>query len=200
MKKGTLEKVFAFYDSPARVKTHVIPAMLEFFNVSNREYLEKINIQDDEMPYFRNWFLFDYRLSDGMSILEDYLERNKKNISSEERCVYKSLAQNIYGFFKIEAVDLDKSITVENLASHAKYTVCEKIFTHQATKGLMTINRIGWVIDHWEFVGNNSFGFLPCPEIKSLLRMLDSRPMILTPQLVNEVFVAKRHYTPPCPE
>ena len=77
----------------------------EEYNIAVTEFFESDNLPDEfyndsqVKGMFTEWFVFDYKMINGRSVIENYLKENFDNLSKREILVYKDLLDSEYGFF-----------------------------------------------------------------------------------------------------
>ncbi len=159
MEKGTIPKIFDYYFGKAQFKEEVIRALREFFNKSDFKVGDELKITEEDQAMFNEWFVFDFKLSNGKTPLEDFYEKNLYNLNMLRLQVYKDLQDNQFGLYKVRDIRLGEGLTLENLQTSKVYRVREFSATFGLKEGQVFSARVGRVGDHYELVGGDpSFG------------------------------------------
>ncbi len=158
--KGSIAKIYKYYFTKPQFKDEIIRAFREFFNRPNLFSGGKLELKDEkDEEMFNEWFIFDFRLSNGNTPLEDFYERNPYNFNIIQLQAYKDLQDNHYGLYKTKEVRLGEGLALENLQTGRIYQVREFSATFGLKEGQVISGRVGKVGDHYELVGSNpSFG------------------------------------------
>lgn len=130
----------------------MMQAGFKFFKL--KPEMEINNIQNGIL---NEWLLFDFKLKNGKTLLEDFYQRHQREFSDEELKLYGDLiATNYFALFEAKAVRWDDGLTIYDLRSGLIYNVKEKSATHSLKPGNIFYGRVARVGDHWELVGADS--------------------------------------------
>ncbi|MDP2736835.1 MAG: hypothetical protein Q8O59_03625 [bacterium] len=132
-------------------------ASRDFFNIGKDTAV--FAVDEAAEPYFNEWLIFDFKLANGKTLLENFYERNPYNLSPIDRQTYKDLMANEYGAFEVLAVDQGLGLELLSLQTAKKYYVHEFSATFQLKPGMVFFNRVAKVGDHYELVGSDSIRF-----------------------------------------
>ncbi|MDA3839501.1 MAG: hypothetical protein PF572_00275 [Patescibacteria group bacterium] len=157
MQEGTISRVMHYYLEKEVFNTEIERAKKEFFSVSENGSI--LTIKEDYEPFFLEWLVFDFKLTNGDGLFEDYYLRNPKKLPLYEMQIYKNLQNNIYGLLEVKSVDIGKGLEILILHTGKKYYIEEHNATFQLVKGNIFFGRIADVGGHWELVGSDSFMF-----------------------------------------
>lgn len=157
MKPGAIKKIFNYYYNNPRYQGEIEKAVRDFFNIGEKAAIFAVDGQAE--PYFNEWLIFDFKLANGKTLLEDFYERNPYNLSLIDRQAYKDLMSNEYGAFEVLAVDPGQGLELLSLQSAKKYYVHEFSATFQLKPGMVFFNRVAKTGDHYELVGSDSISF-----------------------------------------
>ncbi len=153
MKKGLFSKILDFYgENFAEVFEE---ARLEFYG--GWEMLEKFYNDKQVAVMFLEWFVFDYKMANGRSPLENYLKEKFDNLSEEEILAGNDLLDNEYGFFLVSNVEPGRGIVLQSLNTGRRYGVKEKRGSKNVVENQIMVARVGKVDNHWEIVGGSGF-------------------------------------------
>ncbi|MCD6528463.1 hypothetical protein J7K44_02395 [bacterium] len=188
MKKGTISKIFDYYFTKPQFKKEIIRALREFFNKPNFKPGDKLEISERDIEMFNEWFIFDFKLTNEKTPLEDFYERNPYNLKPASLKVYKTLQDNHFGFYKVKEVRLGKWLTLENLQTRRVYKVKEFTATFYLEKGEIFSGRVGKVIDHYELVGANASLF-PIGANVELEEIFRKEKIKLNPKILRDIFL-----------
>lgn len=184
MEVGAIEKVFNYYFSP-RFDDELKQALRQFFNQKDLERIGKAGGpkgRDEEI--FNEWFLFDFKLTNGRTPLENFYETNPYNLKMVRQQVYKDLQENDFGLYEVKEVRLGEGLTLENLQTGRIYQVREYAATFGLKRGQIFSARVGKVGDHYELVGSNSC-FGPVKLNKTLKKSFQEMKEKLNPKILH---------------
>lgn len=130
--------------------------IMKFFDVKNKNELYNLKVDEQTEGWLNEWLWFDFRYSNGMTMLEDFVATDPLNLSEAELGEYKELlAENVYGFFEIMRVDLNQGLRLKNISTGKEYEIKERAATRGAEVGSIITGRIGKINGHYELVGAN---------------------------------------------
>ena len=155
MQKGFISKILEFHYE--NFPENYARAIVEFFESDNipDEFYKDSQVEG----MFTEWFVFDYKMINGRSVMENYLKENFDDLSKEEVLVYKDLLDSEYGFFVVKDVKKGKGLTLESVNNGKIYKVKEKNGSKIIEKKEMITTRVGKVGNHWELVGSDGLRF-----------------------------------------
>ncbi|TSC62875.1 MAG: hypothetical protein G01um101448_514 [Parcubacteria group bacterium Gr01-1014_48] len=159
LKKGTLPQVINYYFTSPEFRREFTRAIEIFFDqkVVPGGTLEMCKGDDAR---FEEWFVFDFRLRNGQTILQDFYDRNPLHLEGEWREIYRHLQKNEFGFFDVLHVVSGTSVELKSIKSGMQYTASEHTATFSIEEGSTVACRVGWAGTHYEIVG----GFVEtCP-------------------------------------
>ncbi len=172
MQKDFISRLLSYYRNSPKFDDEISRALKEFFSEGLKDVF-------DEMlePYFNEWLIFDFKLKNGMTLLEDYYDRNPHKLPMYQLQVCKNLQNNIYGMFEVKQVDVGEGMELLLLSTGEKYYVNEYLGTFDLKKGNVFFNRISKVGDYYEMVGANSFMFdiKLTPSFRKILKSSDEK-------------------------
>ena len=191
MEKGTIQKMLDYYFTKPQFREEILRAMREFFNRPDLAPGGKLELKEEDEGGFNEWFIFDFKLSNGRSPLEDFYENNPCNLKMDKLQAYKDLRDSHYGFYRVLNVKKGKGLTLENLQTGKIYEVKEYAATFELEEEKVFIGRVGKVGEHYEIVGSNPtlFPFKVAPSAKEMFRKWKDG---LNPKIVRDVFLSKR--------
>jgi len=155
--------ILNYYFSNPKFHPDILGALREFFDLSPSAPINEIKIRDEvESGLFNEWFVYDFKLSNGRTPLEDFYLTNPDNLNDARLEVYKQLQDNCYGFYKIKEVRLGEGLLLENIQTGKVYWVKEYQLTFCVTAGQVFPGRVAKVGEHYELVSTAP----PLPPIK----------------------------------
>ena len=122
--------------------------MYDFFNVK-----EEDSIQESWMPFFVEWFTFDYLLPNERNLVAEYYYTNPANLKFEQLEYYKCLKDNTYSVFRINKIDKGSGFDVIDMQTDIRYYVREVSASYEMEVGDCMFGRISNIFDHYELVG-----------------------------------------------
>jgi hypothetical protein len=159
MKEGILGDIIEYYSTNDIYENDMDRAIFEFFGKSPHEVYEGEELSNDDIyKLLCEWFVFDFKLSNGKPPLVDMCERNPMRWTSDVMNEYNSMRENEYGFFEICSV-VSGQVEVESLQYNKKYTVKEFSAVPQLRPRQSIIVRIAHVGDVYEFVSSKIMVF-----------------------------------------
>lgn len=155
MKKGTIPQVIAAYKNDA-YRWEIHRAMMDFFDGTDKaEIAEMMKYHPDVEGWFNEWLLYDFRLENRSTILEDFVQRNPLELTDEELDVYRSLLKSEPGLYEVMDVKKKKGLRLRSVSTGHEYDVHEKQGTIGVKPGRLIYGRVGKVGDQYELVGSN---------------------------------------------
>ena len=187
MEKGIIHRLLDYYFGNSEFKKEIIRALRQFFNKPDILSYDSLDIEDRDEMIFNEWLVFDFRLRDGKTLLEDFCQRNPCNLSDTELQAYYDLQENEYGLFEILEIESGKGLKVKSPKTAKGYEVKEFMGTFQAEEEEeLLIARVGKVGDHFEFVGGDCYN-LPAESMSFFLSKLASKQK-LNPKITRDFF------------
>lgn len=186
MEKGIIQKLLEYYFETPEFREEIRKALCQFFNRTSLLPGDNLEMEDKDEEEFNEWVVFDFRLNNKKTLLEDFCARNPYKLSDKELKNYYDLQKNEYGLLEILKVKSGKGLKVRNLKTNKEYDVKEFIGTFQAQAGELLIARIGKVEDHLEFVGGDCLKF-PVESRGFFLSKLVSKKK-LNPKIIREFY------------
>lgn len=155
MGKGVIDQLLKYYLSDPRFKNDILRSLREFFDRPDLKPNNEIPLEltDEDEPLLNEWLLFDFKLSNGKTLLEDFVARNPYKLSPKELQGYADLLDNAYGLYEVEEVKWGEGLRLRNLHTGKRYWAREFKGTFQMGKGEVIAARVGKVGDHYELVG-----------------------------------------------
>ena len=186
MEERIIQRLLEYYFETPAFRDEMFKALRQFFNRPNLLPGDRLKMEDRDEEIFNDWLVYDFRLKNKKTLLEDFCQRNPCRLSDIELQAYYNLQQNEYGLFEILKDKSGKGLKVKNLKTGKKYEVKEFMGTFQAEVGELLIARVGKVGDHLEFVGADCYK-LPVESKSFYLGKLGSKRK-LNPKVVRDVF------------
>lgn len=154
MKAGVIANLIDYYVTNKEFAHEIERAGEEFFN--HAENSADIDAGEDAEGLFNEWLVYDFVLASGKKFIEDFYDRNPRNLSQDGLRIYKDLQNNEYGMFEVLKVEDGRGMAIKSLQSAREYYVRERKATYQIKNGNIFPGRVG---DHWEFIGADLFFF-----------------------------------------
>jgi hypothetical protein len=143
--RGTISKVGKYYTTSPEYVDEIARAFKEFFG--------KSHLEENEEPLFNEWLTYDFKFSDGKSMLEKYYTENPHDILDYKRKIYETLLENYYGLFEVVEVKRYVGLSIKRLKDGKIFDVSEVSATMDLDVEDIFVTRVGKVIDHYELVG-----------------------------------------------
>jgi hypothetical protein len=143
--RGTISKVGRYYITSPEYTDEINRAFKEFFG--------KSHLEENEEPLFNEWLTYDFKFSDGKSMLEKYYTENPHDILDYKRKIYETLLENYYGLFEVVEVKRYVGLSIKRLKDGKIFDVSEVSATMDLDVEDIFVTRVGKVIDHYELVG-----------------------------------------------
>jgi hypothetical protein len=187
MEPHTIERMLDYYFTKPSLREDVWRALKEFFHKPHLAPGDRLEIEEKDEGVFNEWFVFDFKLSNGKTLLEDFYERNPYNLKMARLQVYKDLQENYFGFYKVKEVRLGEGLTLENLQTAKVYEVREFTATFCLKEEQIFSARVGRVGDHYELVGSNPL-FGPVRMNSNFENFLRKEKKKLNPKVLRDFF------------
>ncbi len=175
-----ISRLWSYYRNSPKFDNDMDRALKDFF--SDTSYSEELD------PFFNEWLVFDFKLSNGLTPLEDYYLNNPHKIPMYELQVYKNIQDNAYGLLEVLRVDTGKGMLLRNLNTKKEYYVEEYQATFSFKKADLFFSRIARVNGGFKLMGANSFKLRSKSEFGSLEPSLKTTISILSKELGLEKF------------
>jgi len=195
--KGSIGKILQYYSSSQRFEPEIERALIDFFNLNGPEEIENIGWNETAEGLFNEWFVYDFRLNSGLTVLQDYCERNPYKLKEYELTLYRDLlATNHFGLFEVKEVWLNQGLKLYDFETKKNYDIQERAATHELKPGYLFHNRIAKINGHWEMVGTNS-PVWPVHLGKNIRQVLNkNNKKNLTPKDVNQEINGQKNKKP----
>lgn len=169
--KGSISRVYEHYFSAPDYRWEIMRALREFFDRPDLDRGASLEVSEQSEGFFAEWFLFDFVLESGRTVLEEFISRNPLALNETEMDLYRNLRENTYGIFEVLAVERGRGLTLKDLQTGTQWAVQEVRATYTVEPGSVFLGRVGNVGGHYELVGANSFSWRDTDEAtKKLLR------------------------------
>lgn len=189
MNAGAIINLIEYYLESNEFAYEMECAGEEFFN--HEENSTDIDISEDAQGLFNEWLVYDFVLASGKKLIEDYYDRNPRNLSQDGLRMYKDLQNNEYAMFEVLKVEEGRGMAVKSLQSGREYYVRERKATYQIENGNIFPGRVGRVGDHWELVGTDLFFFDIQINKKTRDRFINEKEK-LTPKIIYDIFLSEK--------
>jgi hypothetical protein len=155
MEQGLVGRILKFHSEYFRADFANAP--VEFFE---EDIIPDEFYTDDQVEgLFAEWFIFDYKLTNGRLVLDNYIKENFDDLPEKEIIACKNLLDNEFGFFLVKKVDKGKGLTLESMMRNKIYEVQEKNGTKTVSGNEVMVTRVARVDDHWEIISSEGFVF-----------------------------------------
>ncbi|MFH1958350.1 MAG: hypothetical protein ABIJ15_07745 [bacterium] len=191
MKEGTIAKVRSYYFGEKQFKEDLDRALKEFFNLGDIGQGTELKMKGRDEEQLNEWFIFDFRLRNGKTLLQDFYERNPLILSNEEMYIYRVLQNAEYGLWKVLKVERDKGLELENLKSGNRYFVSEKLGTHGVSRGDYFIARVANIEGRYELVGANP-SIIPAGSLMNRDKKFFIKAKRLNPKIFRDYYLARK--------
>lgn len=117
--RGSISKIREYYFTNPKFKKDVLNALRVFYDMPNLQEERMDEMLEEDNPYFNEWFIYDYILENGNTVLKDYYEHNPHSRSIIEMQLYNNLIEtNKYGIFEVvKKRDNDKQYEIKDYPS-----------------------------------------------------------------------------------
>jgi len=186
--KGSIAKIYDYYFNEPRYKDELMPALREFLDRPDLDMGGSLELSQGGIGLFNEWFLYNFKLANGKTVLADFVAENPLNISVDDMALYKDLLKtNVYSLYEVVSVDVEKGLMLKNLRTKKNVYVQERSLTYQVKPGGMSFLRVAKIDGHYEIVGADSFLIdgLIGGVIKKLIAKSDFE---LTPKFTNSLW------------
>ncbi|MDA2936059.1 hypothetical protein MYX06_02480, partial [Patescibacteria group bacterium AH-259-L05] len=187
MEQGTIGKLLTYYLDNPKFEKEVLRALQEFFDQTKLSSVDSFEFDEEAESRFNEWFVYDFRLKNKKTLLEDFYQRNPYNLSSVRLQAYKDLQDNEYALFEVLEVKQGQGLTVMNVKTEKEYWIQEYSATFQIQKGYLLVTRIGRVGDHIELIGGTPYVLPKEAKHPFLGRLVASKK--LTPKIARDFFL-----------
>ena len=176
--KGSIQKIIEYYTTRHEFDEDMERAILEFFELEDMEALGTLLMDEISMGLFNEWLVYDFKMPDGKTLIEDFAQKNPENLSQQTLSFYRNLINtNHYAYFEVQKVLPEEGLVLEDIVTGKVYDVKEKSATRVLKEKTIFYGRVGKVNGNWELVGANT-SYLPIQiteRVKDLFRK-DPKP------------------------
>ncbi len=190
MRTGLVRKILDYYFTTEAFRCETERAFKEFFDLKDISLLAKIKMTDAKSNHFNEWFLYDFRLRNNKSSLENFCETDPENWDDEDIKAAKDLLINEYGAYEVLEIEPGTGLKIQNLQSKNIYDVKEHKATFQLVGGFVLFGRVGRVDDHWELIGCDSL-MIATSFTSSAKKLLFGKMDRVTPKTAIEIIDRK---------
>jgi len=186
-----------YYFSQPQFQKDIKRALSEFFDLAPQSKIDESKIDlAEETGLFNEWFVYDFKLSNGRTPLGDFYLTNPDNLDATRLQVYKDLQDNCYGFYKVKEVRLGEGLLLENLQTGRVYWVKECLLTFSVSAEQVFPGRVAKVGGHYELVSANP-PLLPIKMSQSLERTYRRSKEDWNPKVIWDYFFREERETIP---
>jgi len=133
MRTGLVRKILDYYFTTEAFRCETERAFKEFFDLKDISLLAKIKMTDAKSNHFNEWFLYDFRLRNNKSSLENFCETDPENWDDEDIKAAKDLLINEYGAYEVLEIEPGTGLKIQNL----QFILAEQVdFVASATRSL----------------------------------------------------------------
>lgn len=108
---------------------------------------------DPGMVFWIDWFIYFRPLASGLTPLQDFIRVYQGHLPPEDEAAYRKLEESVLGFFEVQEVQRNRSVTVRDLYDGQVYEVTEKRATHKIKVGHVFCAHILPLPDGYRFTG-----------------------------------------------
>jgi hypothetical protein len=172
MQEGAISRLISYYRNSPKFDDEIERALKMFFSGNQRATFNDELFDEIIEPHFNEWLVFDFKLKNGMTLLEDYYQNNPHKLKLYQLQMYKNLQNNVYGLLEVKKIDIGEGMDLLHLSTGKKYYVKERLATFGLEKGDVFFNRITLIDNNYELIGNNPFKFdiKLTPSFRSMMR------------------------------
>ncbi|MFH1415373.1 MAG: SEC-C metal-binding domain-containing protein [Elusimicrobiota bacterium] len=185
MKKNTIKEVLDYYFSGTKYSKDAQKAFKIFFDKHPIDPEEKPDAFDEGA--LSEWFLYDYKLKNGRTPIEDYCITNPMGLEQEQLRLFEELCESIYGIWKVKNVIKGIGLELVSLQDKKAYNIKEHRGSMSMKKGDYIIGRVGQIAGIYELVGAN-----PVPVSKEEAEQMIEEMDRLNPKKFRDYFYGKR--------
>lgn len=191
MKQGIIARLLDYYYSEPIFKGEIIRATEEFFGFKAPGEAFSEGVETDVINgLFNEWLVYDFKMKNGKTLLEDFCEFNPLDLPEIEFRDYREILENKFAMFEVLKVRWHRGLELRDLQTGNEYWVKEKLGTEQAKPGYIFFGRVGKVGDHWELIGADGPA-LPMKIEKGAREYFHEMKDALSPKEVYNVFYKK---------
>lgn len=197
MEPTTINRLLKYYFTNPKFEQEIIRALKEFFGEDSPPF-EEGQIQfrgEEENSLFNEWFVYDFKLCNGKTPLEDFYYRNPYHLKIDRLQIYKDLQENVYSYFKVLEKILGAGFVLEDIITGKIFEVKEYSLTFEVYEGQSFPTRVGKVGDHYEIVGGNIY-VMPIRLSAELELMYKKGKKNWNPKIIWEEFIKNRGLKP----
>lgn len=196
--KGFISRVIDHYLMQPTFKTEMDRAMIEFFQLDSIADFDPQMVSPLTGGLLSEWLLYDFILSDGRTMLQNWVETNPQDLAAKTISEYKELLNSqIYSFFEVLQIHPGQSLRLRNIFTDETYFVLEHQGTYDTTLGALLPLRLARYRNNWRIVSADSIQLpiqLPPDMLQSLKNT--SPKLRLTPKDLWQMLLRDYETTP----
>lgn len=188
MQLGLISRIVDYYSSSPKFVRELEQAVKVFFAVSTVADLAVDQITETEHGLFNEWFLFDFVLPDGNTMLEHFIDVNPHQLEPVQLKAYERMRDTQhYGLFEVISIQLGSGLALRDIHTNTTYSVRERAATYQVQLGHLVPQRVAMFDDSWELVGSNTVS-IPITLDKEMRKIFHNASVAnqFTPQTVRQ--------------
>lgn len=183
--KGSISRVYEYYFRAPEYRREIMRALREFFDRPDLDKSASLEVSEQGEGFFNEWFLFDFVLESGRTVLEEFISCNPLALNETEMDLYRNLRENTYGIFEVLAVERGRGLTLKDLQTGTQWAVQEVRATYDVEPGSVFLGRVGNVGGRYELVGANSFSWQGTGEATK--KLLGKEKSKMTPRVAYAI-------------
>ena len=189
MQKGIIPGILNFSVHDEYLQGALNKALEEFFGIPPEDKRGPLQIPEEFLAHFNEWFVFDYKLPNGRTVLQYFYDQNPLNLAGERYELYKQLQSGEYSLWEVVDVRFGEGLRLRNIQNNIERQVQEFKATLDLKVGTLFFSRIVRLGDHWEMVSADAF--LLDEDIEGLARQsFMGRAIVFTPKEMVRWFTA----------
>ncbi len=142
-----------------------------FWNIEPRNTLMLPERASKDGGQFHDWFINDYRMTNGKTILEDFRDRRLNSLSAEERRLAESLLKSYVSIYEVQDVREGEGMTIRDVFTGEEMDVEEVSGSYMAVRWDLVQVRVYRMDGVCRFGGNGQT--IPRMRIDALKTCLD---------------------------
>src|SRR3989344_7124887 len=123
LRPNMISRLQGYYFNNPLYKRDLVRSTREFFDAPDFQHGGFVRGPEESIGFYNEWFMYDFILRDGESVLACFVRTNPLALSLEELSVYQDLLDNRFGLFEILSVVPLQSMELRLLTTGETFAV-----------------------------------------------------------------------------
>lgn len=161
-------------------------AIREYTNIGVNSNREIRFFDENDEDLLADWSVFNFRMQNGRSVLENFIKENPKKLSKKELAAFEEMQYNKYGLYEVGKIKIDEWVELTSVQSGKTYRVIEKLGTRNSRPNSLLLCRVGMADGQWRMFGSNPLE-IPKSQEQNMISLFKTSTEPITPKEIREI-------------